>query len=323
MGVLVFNPSLKDHSGALNSNLGDIIIAQAVLGEIKRLFPGEEIVSIASHAYPDEPQRSKIKTSRHRIVGGTNVLSSDMRHWRQWRFSPRTLAFHPAILCGVGWQDYQGSVTLYTKVLLHVILSRSFVHSVRDGYTKQKLARCGVRNVVNTSCPTLWGLAGQKKVVNTNKPAKNVLLMITDYRKDEESDRALMRILMDAYEKIYFWPQGEMDLSYLTGLFPEKQSKLVVLDRTLEALDACLAGTPDLDYVGTRLHGGIRCLLAGKRGLILEVDNRATEIAKETGLPSLPRTDLANIKKWVQSGWPSEIRVDEAPIKQWRAQFGK
>jgi len=88
-------------------------------------------------------------------------------------------------------------------------------------------------------------------------------------------------------------------------------------------LDSCLSLTPDLDYVGTRLHGGIRCLIAGKRSLILEVDNRAAEIAKETGLPSLPRTDLANIERWVKDGWESEIWVDDKPVRKWRQQFAR
>jgi hypothetical protein len=321
MAVLLFNPTLKDNDGTLNSNLGDIIITQAVMRELNRLFPGEEIMSISSHAQPDDASKFKIRHARHRIVGGTNVLGSDMRHCRQWSIPGRLMAVHPAILCGVGWQHYQPPVKLFTRVLLFSALSRTHVHSVRDSYTKKKLASCGVWNVVNTSCPTLWGFAGQKKVVNDQKPAKNVLLMLTDYRKDEEADALLVSCLGGRYRTIYFWPQGEMDLSYLHSLIADKGLNLVVLERTLDALDACLSTVPDLDYVGTRLHGGIRCLIAGKRSLILQVDNRATEIASETGLPALPRTDLPNIKKWVEVGWKSEICVDEKPINKWRSQF--
>jgi polysaccharide pyruvyl transferase WcaK-like protein len=233
------------------------------------------------------------------------------------------MARHPAILCGVGWQHYQPPVTFFTRVLLFFALSRTHFHSVRDSYTKKKLASCGIWNVVNTSCPTLWGLAGQRRVVNAQKPARTVLLMLTDYRKDEEADARLVSCLGGHYESIYFWPQGEMDLSYFQCLVANMSLKPVVLDRSLDALDAFLSTTPDLDYVGTRLHGGIRCLLAGKRSLILEVDNRATEIASETGLPTLPRTDLENIEKWVKEGWKSEIAVDEKPITKWRAQFTK
>lgn len=323
MGVLLFNPTLKDNNGTLNSNLGDIIITQAVMAEMNRIFPGEEIISISSHTQPGDAEKSKIERSRHRIVGGTNVLSSDMRNCRQWSIPGRLMALHPAILCGVGWQHYQPSVKLFTRVLLNFALSRTYIHSVRDGYTKKKLASCGIWNVVNTSCPTLWGLAGQRRVVNQQKPAKSVLLMLTDYRKDQEADALLVSCLGGQYETIYFWPQGEMDLTYLLDLVKPNSSKLVVLERTLEALDACLSAVADLDYVGTRLHGGIRCLIAGKRSLILQVDNRATEIANETGLPALPRTDFANIKKWVKAGWKSEIWVDAKPVKRWREQFAR
>ncbi|MGO8696324.1 MAG: polysaccharide pyruvyl transferase family protein [Limisphaerales bacterium] len=321
MGVLLFNPSLKDNVGTLNSNLGDIIISQAIITEIARLFPGETIVSISSHAYPGEEERLKIKNARLRVVGGTNVLSSDMRHSRQWCISGKLMPFYPAILCGVGWRQYEPPVKWFTRVLLKAVLSRTYIHSVRDDYTKQKLATCGIRNVVNTSCPTLWKLAGKKRMANEQKPAKNVLLMLTDYRRDQEADKFLVSCLSKRYDTIYFWPQGEMDLDYLLSLIAHKASQLIVLERTLDALDHCLSTTANLDYVGTRLHGGIRCLLAGKRSLILEVDNRAAEIAKETGLPTLPRTDITNIDKWVKAGWKSEIWVDEEPIKRWRDQF--
>jgi len=323
MAVLLFNPTLKDNNGTLNSNLGDLIITQAVMAEMNRLFPGEEVVSISSHTMPGDAEISKIKRARHRIVGGTNVLGSDMRNCRQWSIPGRVMALHPAVLCGVGWQHYQPPVKLFTRVLLNFALSRTYVHSVRDAYTKKKLATCGVWNVVNTSCPTLWGLAGQRKVVNTRKPAKSVLLMLTDYRKDEEADRLLVSFLGGYYGTIYFWPQGEMDLSYLLSLITDKMFNPVILERTLDALDRCLSAVTDLDYVGTRLHGGIRCLIAGKRSLILEVDNRAAEIAKETGLPSLPRTDMADIKRWVTDGWESEIWVDDKPVRKWRQQFAR
>ena len=137
MAVLLFNPTLKDNNGTLNSNLGDIIITQAVMAEMNRIFPGEEVISISSHAQPGDAEKAKIKRARHRIVGGTNVLASDMRNCRQWGIPGRLLARHPAVLCGVGWQHYQPPVKFFTKVLLNFALSRSYTHSVRDAYTKK------------------------------------------------------------------------------------------------------------------------------------------------------------------------------------------
>lgn len=322
MSILLFNPSMKDNAGTLNDNLGDIIISQAVSSELETLFPNESIISIASHSPPGKPEKQSIKSARHRIVGGTNLLSSDMRKSRQWLVPGRFMAFRfPAVLCGVGWHHYQEAVTRFTKTLLQCVLSRKGVHSVRDDYTRQKLLSSGICNVINTSCPTLWKLAGQKVRVNEQPRGESVLLMLTDYRRDPEADAFLVSCLCRYYKTIFFWPQGRDDFNYLSSLVSFNGINLVILNRTIEALDECLACSPSLDYVGTRLHGGIRCLHAGKRTLILEVDNRTAEIAKETGLPALPRTDLVNIEKWVNTGWASEIHVDEAPIKQWRQQF--
>ena len=48
----------------------------------------------------------------------------------------------------------------------------------------------------------------------------------------------------------------------------------------------------DLDYVGTRLHAGIRALSKGHRSLIISIDNRAECISADTGLPILRREDV-------------------------------
>jgi hypothetical protein len=41
----------------------------------------------------------------------------------------------------------------------------------------------------------------------------------------------------------------------------------------------------DVDFVGARLHGGIRALQRGRRTLTIALDNRAREIAGDTGMP--------------------------------------
>ncbi len=225
MSVLLFNPSLKDNVGNLNDNLGDIIISQAVTAELEILFPNETIISISSQAHPGLLEKQKIKAARHRIVGGTNLLSSDMRRFRQWKIPGRFMAFRfPAVLCGVGWNSYQGDPTPFTKFLLKSVLTRKLIHSVRDEYTRQKLAACGITNVVNTSCPTLWKWAGQKVCVNTQARGESVLLMLTDYRTAPEADSFLISCLARHYKTIFFWPQGRDDFNYLSNLVAFKGS---------------------------------------------------------------------------------------------------
>jgi polysaccharide pyruvyl transferase WcaK-like protein len=76
-----------------------------------------------------------------------------------------------------------------------------------------------------------------------------------------------------------------------------------------------------VDYIGTRLHGGIFALNHGRRGLILEVDNRAKEMGKDFGLPTVVRTDLERIRAWIDRSHPFQIRLDQAAIGRWRDQF--
>ena len=75
------------------------------------------------------------------------------------------------------------------------------------------------------------------------------------------------------------------------------------------------------DYISTRLHGSIRCLLAGKRSLILAIDHRAKEISQETGLPTSERADLDYINHWITSAAATQIRMDVAAINQWKSHF--
>ena len=47
-------------------------------------------------------------------------------------------------LLGCGWWQYQDRPNAYTSYLYNRILSKSMMHSVRDGYTKKQLKACGV-----------------------------------------------------------------------------------------------------------------------------------------------------------------------------------
>lgn len=322
--ILVFSPSLKDHSASIPDNLGDSIIWDSVHRELSSVFGRESIFPISSHISPDDRCQRLIRQADLRFVGGSNLLHSDMRFRRQWRVSGRLMAIRrPAVLMGVGWQEYQPKPTLFTRFLLQAVLSHKHVHSVRDVYTENKLRSCGFTNVVNTSCPTLWEWAGEDRIVNNQPIADRVLLTLTDYRPNHEADRELVRCLVNHYKELIFWPQGIHDRSYGCDILFDLRAKVRILDRSLSSLEACLQTDGPMDYIGTRLHGGIKCLKSGLRSLILEVDNRAFEIGKETGLPTCPRTDLCRIKSWIKSPSAKRIRIPKEPINHWKAQFAK
>jgi hypothetical protein len=98
-------------------------------------------------------------------------------------------------------------------------------------------------------------------------------------------------------------------------------SGIEVIKPTLQGYTAVLAGE-DIDYVGTRLHGGIRALQMGRRTLVIGVDNRGVEIHRDTGLPMVPRADMAAIERWIEGDAATEISLPWSTIEQWRDQFG-
>jgi polysaccharide pyruvyl transferase WcaK-like protein len=187
---------------------------------------------------------------------------------------------------GVGFDSNDTGWDRYSKRLIRYMLSRKGLHSVRDSFSEKKLKSMGIKNVLNTGCPTMWNLTPEHCAAIPKSKAKNVMCTLTDYCRDEQNDKAMLDILLANYETVYLWLQGSEDLAYIRQLGYE--DKLVLVESTLKDYDAVLA-QDDLDYVGTRLHAGIRALSKGHRSLIISIDNRAACISADTGLPIVKR----------------------------------
>jgi len=140
---------------------------------------------------------------------------------------------------------------------------------------------------------------------------------LTDYAQDPECDQRLITLLTSHYRKVYFWPQGATDLDYLSRL----QGNLTLLDRSFDAFTRFTKEHPDFDYIGTRLHGGVHCLNQRRRSLILEIDNRAAEIARDTSLRTAARADIDGIRQWILNPEPFRLNLPKEAIAAWRGQF--
>jgi polysaccharide pyruvyl transferase WcaK-like protein len=319
MKLCLYDPGIEDAQGTPAGNLGNLIIQEAVNREVNRLFSGWEIIRVSTFQNPGPELRRHLRTCDLALAGGTNLLTSEADKYRQWVISLRhILGCRRALLLGVGWWTYQGRPNLYTRLFYKLLLAGRGLHSVRDGYTADMLRGIGYRHVLNTACVTMWPLAERRPEDFPDRAADELLLMLTDYAPAVEADRRLIGLLREHYRRIHVWPQGKFDLDYLKHF---ADLPLQVLDRSYAALNAFLRTGPSCDYVGTRLHGGIHCLNHGRRALILEVDNRAREIARDTGLPTAPREDLEAVRRWILAPPPIRLHLPVAEIERWRAQF--
>lgn len=329
MKVCILDPGLQTQQGDHSTNLGDLIIQDAVVREVNRLFRDAKVVRYSTHSPLTTAQLHALPQMDVILVGGTNLLTSYFRPWNRWNEHAKcwsnqwsihlldALRIRRAILLGTGWVTYQGEPDILARLMHHTVLNRSKIHSVRDEYSRQKLIDIGIPHVLNTGCVTMWGLAEvDAQRIPTDK-GENALLMLTDYAKNHEIDARLLKTLKERYKQVYAWPQGTEDAPYLKEL----EFSGVVLERSLSALDAFIQSDLSFDYIGTRLHGGIRCLQNRRRTLIIEVDNRAAEIAKDTGLPTLKRDDFTTLGRWIEGSPPPQILLPLKAIQEWRDQF--
>lgn len=315
--VGLFDPSLEQ-GDPWDVNLGDQLIVRSVRHVLEDLCGFEIAARVSSLRRLRRDDRERLGECDFVIVAGTNLLSSNMNEYRQWMVSLRdTLSIRNVILLGVGWWQYQPAPNFYTRLLLKQILSKRRLHSVRDNYARRQLNAAGIHNVLNTSCPTLWGLTPELQRGIPSAKAIEVLTTVTCYNKNPEQDGKLLALLHECYSRVHFWPQGDGDAEYAQSL----SSKISLLPADITKAADFLERHPDLDYVGTRLHGGIFAIQNGKRSLILAIDNRAAEIGKDVNLKVIDRSDLAAIKNWVYSDHVTDIRVPVDDIRRWINQF--
>ena len=325
--IALLDPSLPEAAGLEADNLGDCIIYDAIKGVLADLFPTEEIVRFPTKRSLTRDEVDLIKQCRLIFLGGTNLLSGNLAAYNQWKINSsiismlRPPAVSGVVALGVGWWQYQEHTTLRTRLFYRRVLHSDLIHSVRDEYTRSKLSALGVAKVVNTSCPTLWSLDGQS---TRRIGQESIAFALTDYNQVPEVDNALIALLLEHSSRpLIFFPLGRGDIEYITSLsgYRANRSRITLMKRSLDEL-AAVASDERVSYVGTRLHCGIRFLQSGRGALILAVDNRASEIHRDTGLPAVPRRDIDSIRAWLCGERDfGPIRVPVKDIADWKAQF--
>ncbi len=309
--ISVFDTTISDY------NLGNEIIMEAVYRHLREIFADDFFFKLP---YMEITRHTLGYIGRSDLVffGGTNSLSSRMERYKQWGVSLfKSLFIRDVILMGLGWWQYQERESLYTRILLRRLLSRGHLHSVRDAYTEAKLRKLGFSNVVNTGCPTTWDLTPGHCASIRPQKADEAIMTLTDYHKDPERDRQLVDLLLGSYRTVRVWIQGVGDREYVESI---GQGRLGIIAPTLRAFDEALAN-PGVDYVGTRLHAGIRALQHQRRTIVIAVDNRALEMQRDINLPVVARGDHDALHAMIHGAFATRIGVPLEAIARWKGQF--
>lgn len=307
MNISVYDTSISDY------NLGNQIIMDAVMTELYDLFPTDYIFKIP-YMEITEHTLSIINSCRYSFFGGTNSLNGNLEKYSQMGINKHNYKkIHNFVSLGMGWWQYQVKYSGFSKKLLVALFNNGVKHSVRDEYTKGMLSNIGITNVINTGCPTLWRL---KKNGYPQKMAENVIFTITDYNKNLLRDEFFLGIITKLYKHKYCFIQGAGDIDYI---------KSIDLLKNIEFISPCLKkydeflDTNDVDYIGTRLHAGIRALQHGKKALIIGIDNRALEMKRDFNLPVIPSEKISDIHEYLNT--KIELSIPDMRIDEWKRQF--
>ncbi len=310
------------------SNLGDYIIMECVRKELAPILKTSFVYDMPTHlpafstfsVFRNSLAVQNYATADLKFAGGSNLLVKDLKtHYPQWNIHPfNSKPLNGVILVGVG--AGAGEYTnKYTTNLYKKVLNREYIHSVRDERSKRYVESLGLK-AVNTGCVTMWMLTPEFcSTIPTKKAERCVFTLTGNSAKTLEEDQQLLDILLRNYEEVNFWIQGDLDFNYLKRM--NNSEKVNIIPPSIEAYDKLLS-EDNLDYIGTRLHGGVYAMRHGKRAIIIAIDERATEINRRNNLNCIAQKDIeSKLEKMIQSEFATEVKMPFEAIEQWKIQF--
>ncbi|GLU98388.1 polysaccharide pyruvyl transferase family protein [Megamonas funiformis] len=310
------------------SNVGDEIILKSAEEHIDFLLNKSYVIRFATHLsnfhwFQYLRRNFKIEAANNcdfKFILGTNLLTNNMIRTRyQWYidiFSKRL--YKNSIMYGVGRTDYSGTIDICTKHIYDYILRKDIIHSVRDDESKIFIESLN-RKAVNTGCPTLWKLNQEHCFGIPKKRSKKVVISLSGYddQVNKEKDIAFLKIIKKNYNEIYFWVQTLVDRQYYESLGINLNVKYVYSLHDFSKL----LNNGNIDYIGTRLHGGIYALQHKIRSIVLAIDNRARGFKKTNNIVCLERDDIDLLNDMINSDFETKINIPEKEINKWLSQF--
>ena len=321
--------ALMDTS-VMSFNIGDQIIMESIRHGLEPVLKDAFVINMPTHSplfhwwefsvFGNDSLTENLNKLDFKFVGGTNLLEKNMRKRKNtWNIHMTDSRYiKDFILVGVGTDSLEDAANDYTRKLYTRILNKDYTHSTRDESTKIFLEKLGFK-AVNTGCPPLWGLGTEHCMRIPVEKSDKVIFTITDYMKDAEKDKIMIDVLGRNYGELYCWIQGSMDLEYLESLEADNE-KIKLISPSLQAYNKFLDDI-DCDYVGTRLHAGIKAMQKMKRTIIVGVDNRAYDMHLTYNFNYINRNSIENLENMINSSLDTVINIDERKINSFLNQF--
>ena len=319
--VLLLNPAIG------TDNIGDYIIYECVCSEMAEIFRQAFVREIptqmpAFHSYAVWRNSFAVQnyaTCDYKFVGGSNILAKNMlTHYPQWNvnvFNCKPLAGSVCVGVGAGAGEHTDA---YTTHLYRKILSHSYYHSVRDERSKRYVEDVLGLKAINTGCVTMWALTPDFCAQIPAKKADNVVFTLTARMQPDPSDQMLIDTLKREYDHVSFWMQGDKDEAYFHAFSNTEGIEIIPPHKA--AYEAVLMRN-NIEYVGTRLHGGIYALRHKKRAIIISIDERARSISADTGLITIEKNALDGLPELINSAFETKPNIPFEEIARWKAQF--
>lgn len=309
------------------SNIGDYIIMECVKKELAPILEKNFVYEMPTHtvafnAFSVWRNSLAVQTYAncdYKFAGGSNLLVKELKtHYPQWninKWNSKPLA--GTILVGVG-AGAGDNVDGYTTNVYRQVLNHEYYHSVRDERSKEYVENVLGLKAINTGCVTMWMLTPEFCKTIPTKKSDTALITLTARPELNPNEQKMIDIVQKNYSKVYCWLQGDKDLEYFNQF--SNTDNIALIPPTKDAYENIL-NTVDLDYVGTRLHGGVYAMRHGKRAIIIAIDERAKEINAKNNLNCLMIDEMDKLDDMINSEFETKIVMPFDEIARWKAQF--
>lgn len=314
-----------------SQNKGDDIIMECTRKELNFILENNFEYTLPTHVSPFHWYQLLIASitgpsgrirsytdCKLKFIGGSNILCKNLlNYYPQWNinwFNCKPIEGCIGVGVGAGAEEKSN---WYTRKMYQRILSHDYYHSARDERTKEYIESLGLK-ALNTGCVTMWMFTPEFCKSIPVAKSNTVVFTLTAGKNLMQQDQFLIDTLNRKYENVYFWPQGISDFNYFKTL--ANIQEINILPANKAAYDAFLSKN-EVDYVGTRLHGGIYAMRHGRRAIIIAIDERAREINKANHLNCIDVKDINQIPEMISSEFETRVVMDFDAIAKWKAQF--